>query len=81
MLSIRKNDRVQVIGGADAGKVGRVLEVFPNDPSKMLTLDDVDWNQIPPDNNTGIPFPVQLDVASRREIREARFHLPLQLPA
>jgi exo-1,4-beta-D-glucosaminidase len=23
----------------------------------------VDWNQIPPDNNTGIQFPVQLDVA------------------
>ncbi|MEV5719106.1 cellulose binding domain-containing protein [Amycolatopsis mediterranei] len=40
------------------------LEVYPNDPAKMLTLDDVDWNQIPPDNNTGIQFPVQLDVAS-----------------
>ena len=26
----------------------------------MFTLDDVDWNQIPPDNNTGIQFPVQL---------------------
>ncbi len=23
----------------------------------MFTLDDVDWNQIPPDNNTGIQFP------------------------
>jgi len=29
----------------------------------MLTLDDVDWNQIPPDNNTGIQFPVQLLVS------------------
>jgi hypothetical protein len=28
----------------------------------MFTLDDVDWNQIPPDNNTGIQFPVQLAV-------------------
>jgi exo-1,4-beta-D-glucosaminidase len=26
----------------------------------MFTLDDVEWNQIPPDNNTGIQFPVQL---------------------
>jgi large subunit ribosomal protein L24 len=29
MLIVRKNDRVQVISGADAGKSGRVLEVFP----------------------------------------------------
>lgn len=36
------------------------FEVFPDNPSTMLTLDDVDWNQIPPDNNTGIQFPVQL---------------------
>ena len=28
----------------------------------MFTLDDVDWNQIPPDNNTGIDSPVQLAV-------------------
>jgi exo-1,4-beta-D-glucosaminidase len=39
------------------------LELFPNDPNTMFTLDDVDWNQIPPDNNTGIQFPVQLHVA------------------
>ncbi|WP_055588969.1 glycoside hydrolase family 2 protein [Peterkaempfera griseoplana] len=36
------------------------IEMHPNDPSSMLTLDDVDWSQIPPDNNTGIQFPVQL---------------------
>ncbi len=29
MLTVRKNDRVQVISGADAGKIGRVLQVFP----------------------------------------------------
>ena len=29
----------------------------------MFTLDDVDWSQIPPDNNTGIQFPVQLHVS------------------
>jgi exo-1,4-beta-D-glucosaminidase len=39
------------------------IEVQPNDPNTMYTLDDVDWNQIPPDNNTGIQFPVQLQVA------------------
>ncbi len=38
------------------------IEVSPNDPNTMFTLDDVDWNQIPPDNNTGIQFPVQLAV-------------------
>ena len=37
------------------------IEILPNDPNKMFTLDDVDWNQIPPDNNTGIEFPVQLE--------------------
>lgn len=40
------------------------IEVKPNNPNKMFTLDDVDWNQIPPDNNTGIQFPVQLQMAS-----------------
>src|SRR6202012_4135470 len=39
------------------------IEVNPNNPQTMFTLDDVDWNQIPPDNNTGIQFPVQLSVA------------------
>jgi exo-1,4-beta-D-glucosaminidase len=39
------------------------IEVKPNNPNKMFTLDDVDWNQIPPDNNTGIQFPVQLQAA------------------
>jgi exo-1,4-beta-D-glucosaminidase len=39
------------------------LELYPNDPNTMFTLDDVDWNQIPPDNNTGVQFPVQLHVS------------------
>jgi len=39
------------------------LEVYPNDPQRMLTLDDVDWNQIPPDNNTGIQFPLELHIS------------------
>jgi exo-1,4-beta-D-glucosaminidase len=36
------------------------IEVNANDPTTMFTLDNVDWTQIPPDNNTGIQFPVQL---------------------
>ncbi|MBV9381753.1 MAG: hypothetical protein JOY82_18540 [Streptosporangiaceae bacterium] len=39
------------------------LELFPNNPSTMLTLDNVDWTQIPPDNNTGVQFPVQLHIS------------------
>ena len=38
------------------------IEVNPNNPETMFTLDDVDWNQIPPDNNTGVDSPVQLEV-------------------
>ncbi len=36
------------------------FRLYPNDPNTMFTLDNVDWSQIPPDNNTGIQFPVQL---------------------
>jgi large subunit ribosomal protein L24 len=31
MLKVRKNDRVKVLSGADAGKVGRVLEIYPDE--------------------------------------------------
>jgi exo-1,4-beta-D-glucosaminidase len=47
---------------ATSGTNSLAIEVLPNNPNKMFTLDDVDWNQIPPDNNTGIEFPVQLEV-------------------
>src|SRR5215475_2583142 len=47
------------------------LEVYPNDPSKMFTLDNVDWTQIPPDNNTGIQFPVQLHVSDAVSLSNA----------
>jgi exo-1,4-beta-D-glucosaminidase len=43
-----------------AGTNSLAIEVYPNNPGAMLTLDNVDWTQIPPDNNTGIQFPVQL---------------------
>jgi exo-1,4-beta-D-glucosaminidase len=39
------------------------LELYPNNPSTMLTLDNVDWTQIPPDNNTGVQFPIQLHIS------------------
>jgi exo-1,4-beta-D-glucosaminidase len=39
------------------------IRVHPNDPNRMFTLDNVDWTQIPPDNNSGLQFPVQLQVA------------------
>ncbi|MGH3169487.1 MAG: glycosyl hydrolase 2 galactose-binding domain-containing protein, partial [Trebonia sp.] len=45
-----------------SGTNSLAIEVNPNDPMTMFTLDDVDWNQIPPDNNTGIESPVQLAV-------------------
>src|SRR5579863_8829421 len=36
------------------------FKLYPNDPNTMFTLDNVDWTQVPPDNNTGIQFPVEL---------------------
>jgi exo-1,4-beta-D-glucosaminidase len=42
------------------GRNTLAVEVQPNDPNTMFTLDDVDWNQIPPDNHTAIQFPIQL---------------------
>jgi exo-1,4-beta-D-glucosaminidase len=47
------------------------LEVYPNDPTSMFTLDDVDWNQIPPDNNTGIQFPLQLHTSGALSLEDA----------
>ncbi len=35
MLKLKKNDQVRVITGADAGKTGRVLQVFP-DQDRLL---------------------------------------------
>jgi exo-1,4-beta-D-glucosaminidase len=49
-------------GLARPGANAVAIEIDPNNPNTMFTLDDVDWNQIPPDNNTGIQFPVQLAV-------------------
>jgi len=43
-----------------SGTNSLAIEVNPNDPTSLFTTDNVDWTQIPPDNNTGIQFPVQL---------------------
>ncbi len=45
-----------------SGTNSLAIEVNPNNPATNFTLDNVDWTQIPPDNNTGIQFPVQLQV-------------------
>ncbi len=47
------------------------VEVYPNDPLTMFTLDNVDWTQIPPDNNTGIQFPVQLHTSGPLALSDA----------
>ncbi len=47
-----------------SGTNSLAIEVYPNNPLTMFTVDDVDWNQIPPDNNTGIQFPVQLQTSN-----------------
>jgi exo-1,4-beta-D-glucosaminidase len=54
-----------------SGTNSLALELFPNNPGAMFTLDDVDWNQIPPDNNTGVQFPVQLHVSDALGISNA----------
>jgi exo-1,4-beta-D-glucosaminidase len=47
------------------------LKLYPNDPTKMFTLDNVDWTQIPPDNNTGIQFPVELHTSGPLALSDA----------
>ena len=49
-----------VTGLLHSGANALALEVYPNNPNTMFTLDNVDWTQIPPDNNTGFQFPIQL---------------------
>jgi len=46
------------------GKNSLAIKMYPNDATAMFTVDNVDWAQIPPDNQTGIQFPIQLQVSS-----------------
>ncbi|MFL6122200.1 glycosyl hydrolase 2 galactose-binding domain-containing protein [Actinophytocola sp.] len=39
------------------------IKMYPNNPKKMYTVSHLDWSQIPPDNDTGIQFPVQLQLS------------------
>jgi exo-1,4-beta-D-glucosaminidase len=54
-----------------SGANSLALEVYPNDPTTMFTLDNVDWTQIPPDNNTGIQFPIQLHTSGPLSLSNA----------
>jgi exo-1,4-beta-D-glucosaminidase len=45
------------------GKNSLAIKMYPNNPRTMYTLSHLDWSQIPPDNNTGIQFPVQLQLS------------------
>jgi exo-1,4-beta-D-glucosaminidase len=47
------------------------IEMYPNDPSTMLAVSNVDWTQIPPDNNTGLQFPVQLETSAALAVGNA----------
>jgi exo-1,4-beta-D-glucosaminidase len=60
-----------VTGHMRSGTNSVALEVYPNNPKSMLTLDDVDWNQVPPDNNTGIQFPVVVKIANALSLSNA----------
>ncbi len=53
------------------GRNALALEVYPNDPNTMFTLDNVDWTEIPPDNNTGIQFPIQLHTSGPLALSDA----------
>jgi exo-1,4-beta-D-glucosaminidase len=48
------------------------LEVHPNNPKSMFTVDNVDWTQVPPDQNTGIQFPVQLQTSAALGLTDVR---------
>lgn len=53
---------LDVTGTVHPGTNAVAFEIHPNDPKRMFTVDDVDWNQVPPDNNTGIQFPVEIEI-------------------
>lgn len=54
-----------------AGSNAVALAVHPNNPNQMFTVDNVDWSQIPPDQNTGIQFPVQLKTSGALALSDA----------
>jgi exo-1,4-beta-D-glucosaminidase len=59
-----------VSGRLRRGANALAFRLYPNDPITMFTLDNVDWTQIPPDNNTGIQFPVALHTSAALAISD-----------
>lgn len=53
---------LDVTNGLRPGKNSFVLMLYPNDPAGMFTTSSADWSQIPPDNNTGVQYPISLHV-------------------
>jgi exo-1,4-beta-D-glucosaminidase len=47
------------------------VEVYPSDPTAMFTVNHLDWTQVPPDNNTGIQFPIQLHTSGPLALGDA----------
>lgn len=47
------------------------IKVYPNNPLTYFTVSNIDWTQIPPDQNTGIQFPVQLQSSSVVELTDS----------
>ena len=60
-----------ITGRLRHGTNALALKVYPNNPNRMFTLDNVDWTQIPPDNNTGIQFPIQLHTSGPLALSDA----------
>ncbi|HWD01821.1 MAG TPA: beta-mannosidase [Amycolatopsis sp.] len=53
------------------GKNTLAIKVYPNDPLTMYTLDQVDWGQIPPDNDTGIQYPPTIQLSDALSVDNA----------
>ncbi|SDU95269.1 Glycosyl hydrolases family 2 [Microlunatus sagamiharensis] len=47
------------------------IKVYPNDPLTYFTVSNIDWTQIPPDQNTGIQMPVQLQSSPGVELTDS----------
>ncbi len=54
-----------------SGANALALKLYPNDPDTMFTVDNVDWTEIPPDNNTGIQFPIELHTSGPMSLSDA----------
>jgi len=53
------------------GKNSLAVMVYENQPDTMFTVDDVNWNELAPDHNTGIQFPITLHIADGLSVSNA----------